>query len=153
VSAIDPPEALRLVMASSAAEIPKMLASVLDATAGAGLVSEQKDNLSLALVEALANAIRHGNHEHSELPVSVTVRMKPGVSTEVEVSDQGPGFDVSAVADPTLPDRLLTPGGRGIFMMRRLVDRVEFGPTGNTVRLIVDVNPSSSGAPPTSRLA
>jgi serine/threonine-protein kinase RsbW len=49
------------------------------------------------------------------------------------------------LADPTLPDRLLTPGGRGIFLMRRLVDRLEFGPVGNTVRLIVDVHPPGGG--------
>jgi serine/threonine-protein kinase RsbW len=132
-------------MPSNAAEIPRMLATVLEATAGSGLAAEQRDNLALALVEALANAIRHGNNGHSDLPVAVTVRTNPGVSTEVEVADQGPGFDVSDVADPTLPDRLLTPGGRGIFLMRRLVDRLEFGPVGNTVRLIVDVHPPGGG--------
>jgi serine/threonine-protein kinase RsbW len=56
---------------------------------------------------------------------------------EIEVADEGDGFDATRVSDPTEPERLLTPGGRGVFLMRRLVDEVHYNERGNVVRLVV----------------
>ena len=55
----------------------------------------------------------------------------------MEVKDAGPGFDHTTTSDPTDTRNLLVPGGRGVFLMRRLVDRLEFLPPGNRVRLVV----------------
>jgi serine/threonine-protein kinase RsbW len=53
----------------------------------------------------------------------------------VTVRDAGPGFDTSALPDPSDPEHLLMPRGRGVFLMRRLVDQLEYNEKGNEVRL------------------
>jgi anti-sigma regulatory factor (Ser/Thr protein kinase) len=64
----------------------------------------------------------------------VTVAVQPG-RVSVRVADHGSGFDSRAVNDPTEPDRLLVPGGRGVLLMRRFADTVEYNREGNAVRL------------------
>jgi serine/threonine-protein kinase RsbW len=64
----------------------------------------------------------------------------------VEVTDSGPGFDIAGLTDPTDPGHLLTPGGRGVFLMRRLVDGVEYNRQGNRVRLTVRRHARGRGA-------
>ena len=75
--------------------------------------------------EAVANAIRHGNRQDPERLVRVEYRFDPDEAT-IRVEDEGEGFDPEAVPDPTLPENLFRPSGRGIFYMRRFMDRVEF---------------------------
>jgi serine/threonine-protein kinase RsbW len=109
---------------------------VLHAVEPGGLTAEQRDNLAVAVAEALSNAAVHGNKLRAGSSVGVTVTVT-AESVAVEVRDEGPGFDAGGVADPTEPGRLLVPGGRGVFLMRRLVDDVRFNERGNTVVLVV----------------
>ncbi len=109
---------------------------ILEAVAPAGLDSERLTDLAVALAEALSNAAVHGHRLDPRRRVAVAVSISPGCVV-VEVSDSGGGFDAHRVSDPTSPERQLAPGGRGIFLMRRLVDEVVFNPTGNSVRLTV----------------
>jgi len=76
-----------------------------------------------SLREAIANAVRHGNRMTLERRVGVEYEVSAGEIT-IRVTDEGEGFDPSAVPDPTAPENLLRPGGRGIFFMRQLMDRV-----------------------------
>ena len=93
-------------------------------------------NLRVALAEALANAILYGNG--SDPAKSVSVRVRGGRSLiEIEVEDQGEGFDPEAVPDPTSPERLLQPNGRGVYLIRRLMDEVRFNPRGNAVKMLL----------------
>lgn len=82
-------------------------------------------NVPVALSEALSNAILRGNKEDE----SKQVRVRASLDHEqlvVEVEDEGAGFDIDAYApDPTTPDQLEREDGRGLFLMRRLMDRVE----------------------------
>lgn len=110
---------------------------ILRAAVGAGLNAEQRANLAVASAEALSNAAVHGNRLEPSRPVRVMVMVRRYTCAVVEVSDSGPGFDVGALTDPTDPGRLLSPGGRGVFLMRRLVDGVEYNRQGNRVRLTV----------------
>ncbi len=84
--------------------------------------------------EAVANAVRHGNRQRPERLVRVEYRFENDQVT-IRVEDEGEGFDPGAVPDPTLPENLLRPSGRGIFYMRRFMDRVEFSrsPGGGSV--------------------
>jgi serine/threonine-protein kinase RsbW len=118
---------------------------VLAAALAAGLSGEQRDNLAVAVAEALSNAAVHGNRLHPRHHVRVIVEVMPKVCVVVEVADLGPGFDSSQVGDPTHPARVLMPGGRGIFLMKQLVDRVEYNEAGNKVRLTVERRPAGSG--------
>jgi serine/threonine-protein kinase RsbW len=124
-------------MGSRREEIAPMVERVLAAASGARLSQGQRENLAVAAAEALANAAVHGNRLRPEAPVEVEVTVQPGRSAAIEVRDTGPGFDASKVQDPTLPERVLVPGGRGLYLMRQLVDEVEYEPPGNTVRLTV----------------
>ena len=91
-------------------------------------------SVHLALEEALVNAIKHGNRLDSAKHVRIACRMSPDL-LRVEISDEGEGFDPSAIPDPTEPDRIETPTGRGIMLMRRFMSRVEYNQVGNCVVL------------------
>ena len=93
-------------------------------------------NVPVALTEAISNAILRGNGENSAKHVRVRARVDERVLV-MEVGDEGGGFDLeSCTADPTLPENLLREDGRGLFIMRRLMHRVErFTEGGNVVRL------------------
>jgi len=96
-------------------------------------------NVPVALTEALSNAILRGNRDDSSR--SVHVRAEVTASRLVlEVRDEGTGFDLDACTeDPTTPENLLREDGRGLFLMRRLMDQVErFSDGGNVVRLTLN---------------
>jgi anti-sigma regulatory factor (Ser/Thr protein kinase) len=117
---------------------------ILEAVAPAGLDGERLTDLAVALAEALSNAAVHGHGLDPRRRVGVEVEVSPGCVT-VEVSDSGRGFDAGQVSDPTHPERQLAPGGRGVFLMRRLVDEVSYNAAGNVVRLTVRQHPNGDG--------
>lgn len=81
--------------------------------------------LVTALREAVANAIRHGNQQLPERRVLIDLWFDDD-EVVIRVEDEGEGFDFEAVPDPTDPEYLLQPSGRGIFYMRQFMTRVEF---------------------------
>jgi serine/threonine-protein kinase RsbW len=94
-------------------------------------------NVPVALTEALSNAILRGNADDPGKHVYVRVRVDRAALI-IEVRDEGIGFDMDeCTIDPTTPDRLQSEQGRGLFLMRKLMDRVErfAGRPGNIVRL------------------
>jgi serine/threonine-protein kinase RsbW len=96
-------------------------------------------NVRVALAEAISNAILRGNGEAE----GRHVRVRAVVSDEAvvfDIVDEGPGFDLGADRpDPTLPANLGNEDGRGLFLMHRLMDRVErFQSDGNVVRLTLN---------------
>jgi len=125
----------RFRMASRRAAVAPAVERVLAAARDARLDDEQTDNLAVAVAEALSNAAVHGNRLRPGTHVRVSVAVKPRVCAVVDITDSGEGFDVHAVSDPTQPDRVLATGGRGVFLMRRLVDDIEYNEAGNRVRL------------------
>lgn len=81
--------------------------------------------MGMAVREALNNAIKHGNKLDREKHVRVTFDLLPE-TLEIKVLDEGDGFDAKSLPDPTEPANLLKPSGRGIFYMRKFMDRVDF---------------------------
>ena len=124
-------------MASSRSAVAPMIERVLEAVRDARLTGEQRDDLAVAVAEALSNAAVHGNRLEPRRRVRVSVEVTPDGGAVVEVSDSGAGFDAAAAPDPTDPARVLIPGGRGVFLMRRLVDRLEYNAAGNSVRMTI----------------
>ena len=125
-------------MASTRSAVAPMIERVLHAVRNGGLDQEQQDNLAVAVAEALSNAALHGNKLAPRRVVRVTIEVPPGGGAVVEVTDSGRGFDSAKLSDPTDPARVLMPGGRGVFLMKRLVDRLEYNPAGNTVRMTMN---------------
>lgn len=93
-------------------------------------------NVRVALAEAISNAILRGNGDAANKHVRVKAVVHDD-SVVFDVVDEGPGFDLAAERpDPTSPDNLLNEDGRGLFLMRQLMDNVErFQSDGNVVRL------------------
>ena len=83
-------------------------------------------NIETAVREALANAIVHGNQEDRRKRAYVTCRCTTDGEVSITVQDQGQGFDPDAVPDPTAPENRLLTQGRGIYLMRTLMDEVRF---------------------------
>lgn len=83
-------------------------------------------NIETALHEALANAIVHGNQEDPGKLVCVACRCTTDGEVSLSVQDEGQGFDRAAVLDPTTPQNRLLPLGRGIYLMKTLMDDVCF---------------------------
>lgn len=93
-------------------------------------------NLRVALTEALSNAIKYGNRLDPSKAVEVMVELLDS-SFRVVVQDEGTGFDPTTVPDPTTPDRLERVDGRGLFLIRNLVDEVSFNDRGNSICMVL----------------
>lgn len=91
-------------------------------------------NIMVAVTEAVNNAIRHGNKFDKDKNVYLSLYVSPDRVT-FEVEDEGQGFDYTNLIDPTAPENLENPGGRGIFLIRHLADEVEFRKEGRNVQL------------------
>jgi serine/threonine-protein kinase RsbW len=89
------------------------------------LSEEEIANTVLAVREAAANAILHGNCLDAEKAVEIRAEVNSGGLT-IQVRDRGSGFDVEKLADPLAPANLLKSSGRGIFLMRNFMDEVTF---------------------------
>ncbi len=102
----------------------------------AGLDEDQRLDLGLAVREGTINAIEHGHRDLPGEPVRLTFRLETA-RVRVEIADRGPGFDPARVPDPTDPENLLRPSGRGLLLIRSLVDTVDWrtGPDGTTLIL------------------
>ena len=91
-------------------------------------------NILVALTEAVNNAIHHGNSLDNGKQVAVEATMEDNVLTFF-IKDQGPGFDYNNLPDPTAPENLEKPSGRGVFLMSQLSDLVIFSDNGATVEM------------------
>ena len=92
-------------------------------------------DIQIALGEALANAVIHGNRENPHKCVYVTCRFSIGGEILLTVRDEGEGFDSRAIPDPTDRHNRLLPNGRGIYLMRALMDEVCFEENGRVVHM------------------
>lgn len=102
--------------------------------------------IELALREALVNAIVHGNREDPNKNVHIDCRCTKEGEVSITVVDEGLGFEYDAVADPTSPDNRLLTHGRGIYLMRTLMDEVDFEQRGSVVRMRKGANAASATA-------
>jgi len=91
--------------------------------------------VQLAVEEAIVNAITHGNNESPDKAVEIELHVSRD-STSMRVLDQGSGFCPDTLPDPTADDRLETPHGRGVMLMKEMMDEVEYNAVGNQVRMV-----------------
>lgn len=96
-------------------------------------------NLRVGVTEALANAMLYGNCKDPRKRVLLEARLSAAAIT-IRVTDEGCGFDPDQLEDPTLPANRWRVGGRGIFLIRKLMDRVEFNEQGNSIEMVL-LNP------------
>lgn len=96
-------------------------------------------NILIALTEAVNNAIFHGNSGDPLKKVTVTCKQNDK-NIAFFVEDQGKGFDYNTLPDPTDPDNIEKPNGRGVFLMKNLADQVEFHDNGRKVEIIFKIS-------------
>lgn len=96
-------------------------------------------NIMIAVTEAVNNAIKHGSRNDSRKNVSLSLSLEDS-TIRFKVEDQGDGFDYEHLPDPTAPENIEKPGGRGIFLMKNLADEVYFRDGGRTVELSFYMN-------------
>jgi serine/threonine-protein kinase RsbW len=91
-------------------------------------------NIMISVTECVSNAIIHGNKEESKKVVQLELHFS-NEKLQFVVTDEGSGFDIGHLIDPTAPENLEKPGGRGIFIIKHLSDEVKFEESGKRVRL------------------
>jgi serine/threonine-protein kinase RsbW len=96
-------------------------------------------NIMIAVTESVNNAIKHGNKEDKSKNVNLSLILKEN-EVRFIIEDQGQGFDFTTLYDPTLPENIDKPGGRGIFLMKHLSDEVHFTDNGRRVELVFYFN-------------
>lgn len=98
------------------------------------LNDDQHGNILISLTEAVNNAIIHGNCEDSKKKVSISLREAKD-KLAIQVSDEGCGFDFKQVPDPTKEENICKCGGRGVFLMQHLSDKIAYRNGGRTVEM------------------
>ena len=105
-------------------------------------------NFRVGRTEALATAMLYGNRRDPRKRVRIEASLGRDALL-VQVTDEGRGFDPDSILDPTLPANRLRPCGRGLFLIRNLMDRVEFNERGNSIRMVL----FRQAATPTERVS
>jgi serine/threonine-protein kinase RsbW len=108
--------------------------AVMEALERRGCSEEVLFAVRLALEEAVVNAIRHGNKLDPQKKILVSYLVEDARVT-ISVQDEGPGFDLDSVPDPTAEENLEADHGRGILLMRVYMDEVVYNEKGNRVTL------------------
>jgi len=92
-------------------------------------------NMLVAITEAVNNAILHGNSENPDKMVEISAKKTGNNQICFTIKDEGSGFDYNNLPDPTSPENLEKPTGRGVFLMTHLSDMVVFADNGSTVEV------------------
>ena len=104
-------------------------------TAEAGVNQESYGKIIVATLEAVNNAIIHGNKYDLNKSVYIEIAYKKGFMS-IKVTDEGNGFIPGEVPDPTMPENIESVNGRGVFLMSHLADEIKFNDKGNSVTMI-----------------
>jgi serine/threonine-protein kinase RsbW len=123
-----------ITIASDLGEARRVQAVIEQALHGARFPDHDIFAIRLALEEALVNAIKHGNQMDKAKAVRVAYHVCPD-RFEVQITDEGPGFDPCDVPDPTAPENLERPCGRGLLLMRHYMTEVAYHDRGRAVRM------------------
>ncbi len=115
-------------------KIPSFLNAVLDKISHA-VPENILFDLKLSIEEALINAVKHGNKLNEAKKISLQINLKSD-KIEVYIKDEGKGFDYENIPSPVTKANIKKASGRGVFLMRRFMDKVEFLDRGSMVKMI-----------------
>jgi len=127
----------KLTIKSDLSEIPKVEKYTEKIAKSINFSEEERDSLAISITEIVSNAISHGNKKDKNKKVIINYKLTPNTMT-ITVQDEGKGFNVNKIADPLDPQNLLKESGRGIYIVRTLMDKVEFefNKIGTLIRII-----------------
>jgi serine/threonine-protein kinase RsbW len=120
---------------SKPANIRNVSSRIVDLLGERGVDRSYIFDIRLSLEETVLNAIDHGNNNDEKLSVTISFAVYDD-KIEITVEDEGPGFDHSKLPDPTKSDNILRAHGRGVYLVHKLMDSVEYNKKGNKVKLV-----------------
>lgn len=126
-----PPEIL--VIESELSELQRVEDFLKDKFTECDLPAKYFNKVLLCVSEAVTNAIKHGNKSnvHKKVCISVWCSDK---EVQIQVEDEGEGFDIVKVEDPTIKENIRKESGRGIYIIKKLTDTLEYNKKGNKVK-------------------
>ncbi len=125
----------KVIKIPSKIENLRKVEKVIDEISGEFHIGEDLyGNILIASLEATNNAIMHGNKLDESKNVTIAFNLE-GQTLSVKVEDEGKGFDYNHIPDPTAPENIENVNGRGIFLMEKLSDKMNFSRNGATVEL------------------
>ena len=134
---------MRLVLPSTPEAVPEAVRFAEAAASEAALPDEVADRMSLAVGEAVANAVEHGNCADVNRIVKLEW-LKEGRGGWLSVEDEGPGLTLDRLQNATLPENALQAGGRGLFIIKELTDGVSLEAEGRRLMLWFAPRPSET---------
>lgn len=130
-----------LVIKSDVNELARVATVTEEICERCGLIEDEIDDISIAVTEAVNNAIKHGNKEDSTKSIEIVFQIETE-KIKIRIKDEGKGFQLEEVKDPRKNENLLKDDGRGILIMRSLMDevRVLSGTEGNILQLVKNIS-------------
>jgi serine/threonine-protein kinase RsbW len=113
----------------------RIIENAVDEMTGAiGINQDNYGKILVATLEAVNNAIKHGNKDNPQKLVDVEIEYTKD-EIKITVTDEGEGFNPAKIPDPTLPENIEELSGRGVFLMKKLSDSIKFSEKGNSVTM------------------
>jgi serine/threonine-protein kinase RsbW len=128
-------EKIDLELPSDLTLMNSVLEYLLDRVDKLGLVKVEQSNLFVALDEAFVNAVKHGNRNDPGKLLRVTAELSAREAI-FTIEDEGNGFDVHEIPDPTDPANLFKSSGRGVLLIYNIMDEVEYSRGGAKLRMV-----------------
>jgi serine/threonine-protein kinase RsbW len=128
-------ERIEFVFPSALSLIYSILNYLVERVEKMGIIKSERSNLYVALDEAFVNAIKHGN----KFDKNKLIRIIADLSSEEArfiIEDQGEGFDINSIPDPTLEENLMKSSGRGVLIIKKIMDEVHYNEKGNRLEMV-----------------
>jgi len=113
----------------------RIIENAIDEMTGAiGINQDNYGKILVATLEAVNNAIKHGNKDNPQKLVDIEIEYENN-EIRISVTDEGEGFNPAVIPDPTMPENIEELSGRGVFLMTKLSDSIKFNEKGNSVTM------------------
>ncbi len=126
-----------LVITSDVAELKKVEDFLISIFNEYKLDKKYFNRIFLCISEAVMNSIKHGNKNDLKKQVSIIIDCS-SEEMNIQIDDEGDGFDIEKVENPTLKENIKKESGRGIFIIKNLSDKIEYNEKGNQVQLNIE---------------
>ena len=119
--------------------LPELEEFIVDLATKSKLRDEKLNSLALSFSEAASNSVVHGNKLDKHKKVKIIVKIDDKKMTVI-IKDEGKGFDIKTVPDPTRPENILKDSGRGIHIMRSFLDDLRYNFTSSGTETILEIS-------------
>jgi serine/threonine-protein kinase RsbW len=126
---------LDLTIPSTRGAVLALVDQIMGTVSEMGCAADRKDDVHLALEEALMNALVHGCEEDPDKEIQCCVACEEDKGILIVVRDPGPGFDPASVPNPCVGQNVYSEHGRGIFLINEMVDEVKFEKGGTEIHM------------------